>query len=141
MLAQAETKPKVPFAYRNGKQDRSDGSNPQFAEIKKELTLGQREIANLKNQLHQAKENMAKERAERSFEGKKDSQEDEVGEIRVCQQAKQAKALRPGHSLPSQPRKGFKMLPTGDYSDSGEEEDYPEQNVQATYAKAKFARI
>jgi hypothetical protein len=32
------------------------------------------------------------------------------------------------------------MLPTGDYSDS-EEEDYPEQNVRATYAKAKFARI
>ncbi len=30
------------------------------------------------------------------------------------------------------------MLPTGDYSDSEEEEDYPEQT---TYAKAKFARI
>jgi hypothetical protein len=36
---------------------------------------------------------------------------------------------------------GFKMLPTGDYSDSEEEEDYPEQNVRATYAKAMFARI
>jgi hypothetical protein len=33
------------------------------------------------------------------------------------------------------------MLATGDTSDSDEEEDYPEQNVQATYAKAKFARI
>jgi hypothetical protein len=33
------------------------------------------------------------------------------------------------------------MLPTGDYCDSEEEEDYPEQNVQAIYAKAKFARI
>jgi hypothetical protein len=32
------------------------------------------------------------------------------------------------------------MLPTGDY-DSEEEEDYMEQNVRATYAKAKFARI
>jgi hypothetical protein len=33
------------------------------------------------------------------------------------------------------------MPPTGEYSDSEEDEDYPEQNVQATYAKAKFARI
>ncbi len=33
------------------------------------------------------------------------------------------------------------MLPTGDNSDSEEEDDYPEQNVRATYAKAKFARI
>jgi hypothetical protein len=33
------------------------------------------------------------------------------------------------------------MLPTGDYSDSEEEEDYPEQNVRATYVKAKFARL
>ncbi len=36
---------------------------------------------------------------------------------------------------------GFKMLLTGDYSDSEEEEDYPEQNVRATYAKEMFARI
>ncbi len=33
------------------------------------------------------------------------------------------------------------MLPTGDNSDSDEEDDYSEPNVQATYAKAKFARI
>jgi hypothetical protein len=33
------------------------------------------------------------------------------------------------------------MLPTGDYTDSKEEDDYPEQNVRAAYAKAKFARI
>jgi hypothetical protein len=33
------------------------------------------------------------------------------------------------------------MLLTGNYSDSEKEEDYPEQNVRATYAKAKFARI
>jgi hypothetical protein len=33
------------------------------------------------------------------------------------------------------------MLPTGDNSDSEEEDDYSEPNVQATYAKAKFARI
>ncbi len=32
------------------------------------------------------------------------------------------------------------MLPTGDY-DSEEVEDYTEQNVRATSAKAKFARI
>jgi hypothetical protein len=33
------------------------------------------------------------------------------------------------------------MLPTGDYSGSEEEENYPKKNVRATYAKAKFARI
>jgi hypothetical protein len=33
------------------------------------------------------------------------------------------------------------MLLTGDYSDSEEEEDYPEQNVRATFAQAKFTRI
>jgi hypothetical protein len=33
------------------------------------------------------------------------------------------------------------MLPTGNYSDPEEEEDYPEQNVRARHAKAKFACI
>jgi hypothetical protein len=33
------------------------------------------------------------------------------------------------------------MLPTGDNSDSEEEEDYPEPSARATFAKAKFARI
>ncbi len=33
------------------------------------------------------------------------------------------------------------MLPTGDYSDLEEEEDYPGPNVRAAYAQAKFARI
>jgi hypothetical protein len=33
------------------------------------------------------------------------------------------------------------MLPTGNNSDSEEEDDYSIPNVQATYAKAKFARI
>jgi hypothetical protein len=33
------------------------------------------------------------------------------------------------------------MLPTGDNSDSEEEDDYPEQNTRATYAKEEFARI
>jgi hypothetical protein len=61
MLAQAETKTKVSLANRNGKPDKSDGLDLQFAKIKKEFTLAQRKIANLKNQLHQAKENMAKE--------------------------------------------------------------------------------
>ena len=33
------------------------------------------------------------------------------------------------------------MLPTGNNSDSEEEEDYPDSNARATYAHAKFARI
>jgi hypothetical protein len=33
------------------------------------------------------------------------------------------------------------MLPTGDNSDLEEEDDYPEPNARATYAKAKFACI
>jgi hypothetical protein len=33
------------------------------------------------------------------------------------------------------------LLPTGDNSDSEEEDDYPEQNARAAYAKPKFARI
>jgi hypothetical protein len=33
------------------------------------------------------------------------------------------------------------MLPTGDNSDSEEEDYYPEPNARATYTKAKFARI
>jgi hypothetical protein len=62
MLAQAETKSKAPFGQSNGRPDKSDGLDPQFAKPKKEQTLAQREISNLKNQLHQAKENIAKER-------------------------------------------------------------------------------
>jgi hypothetical protein len=114
-----ETKSKVPFGNRNGRPNNSDGADSQAAKLKKDLPLAQRDIANLKNQLHQAKENMAKERAERSSKSKKeDSPEDEVGSKRVCQQAKRAKASRPGPSSPSPPQRGFKMLPTGDYSDS-----------------------
>jgi hypothetical protein len=82
MLAQAATKSKVPFGNRNGRPDKSDRLNQQFAKLKKELTLAQREIANLKNQLNQAKENMAKERhgAGRSSKSKKeDSPDDEFG--------------------------------------------------------------
>jgi hypothetical protein len=142
MLAQAETKNTVPFANSNGKLDHSDGSDTQLAKIKEDYTLTHREIAKLKNQLHQAKENMAKERAEHSSKSKKEeSQDDEVGSKRIRQQAKRAKASRPGPSPPSPPRKGFEILSTGDISDSDEEDDYPEQNVRATYAKAKFARI
>ena len=44
MLTQADTKTKAPFANRNGKPDKSDGLDPQFATLKKELTLAQREI-------------------------------------------------------------------------------------------------
>jgi hypothetical protein len=100
-----ETKTKVPFAYQNGKPDKSDGSDTPVAKIKKDLTLVQRVIAELKNQLHQAKENMAKECVEHSSKSKKEcSQEGEVGSKRVCQQAKQAIASRPGPSPPSPPR-------------------------------------
>ncbi len=78
---------------------------------------------------------MAKERVESSSKNKnEDSQEDEVGKKRVCQQAKRAKASRSGPSPPSLPQKGFKMLPTGDYSDSEEEEDYPEQGKVCTHS-------
>jgi hypothetical protein len=129
------------LANASGRPDKSDGLDPQFAKLKKELTLAQRDLSNLKNQLHQAKENIAKERAERGSKSKKDdSPDEEVGSKRFQQQAKRAKALRPGTSPPSPPLKGFKMLPTGNNSDS-EEDDYSEPNVQATYAKAKFARI
>jgi hypothetical protein len=72
MLAQAETKSKVPFGQRNGRPDKSDGLDPQFAKLEKELTRAQREILNLKNQLHQAQENITKERAERGSKSKKD---------------------------------------------------------------------
>ncbi len=142
MLAQAETNSKPPFGSRNGRPDKSDGLDLQFAKLKKDLALALREISNLKKQLHQAKENIAKERAERSSKSRKDdSPDEEVGSKRFRQQAKRAKALRPGNSPPSPPRKGFKILPTGDNSDSEEEYDCPEPNARATYAKAKFARI
>ncbi len=102
----------------------------------------EREISNLKNQLHQTKENIAKEPVERGSKSKKDESLDkEVGSKRVCQQAKRAKAAKQGSSPPSPPRKGFKMLLTGSYSDLEEEEDCPEQNARATYAKAKCACI
>jgi hypothetical protein len=117
MLAQAETKSKVPFGQRNGRPDKSNGLDPQFAKLKKELTFAQREISNLKNQLHQAKENIAKERAERCSKSKEDSPDEEVGRKRFSQQAKRATVSRPGASPTSPPRKGFKMLPTGDNSD------------------------
>jgi hypothetical protein len=114
MLAQTETKSKVPFGNRNGRPDKSYGLDPQFAKLKKELTLAQREISNLMNQLHQAKENIAKERAEHGSKSKKDdSPDEEVGSKRFRQQAKRAKASRLETSPPSLPRKGFKILPTG----------------------------
>ncbi len=142
MLAQTETKSKAPFGNRNGRTDKSHGLYPQFAKLKEELTLAQREISNLKNQLKQAKENIAKERAEHGSKSKKDdSPDEEVGRKRFRQHAKRAQASKPGTSPPSPPRKGFKMLPTGDNSDLEEEDDYQEPNVRATYTKAKFARI
>ena len=58
--------------------------------------------------------------------------DEEVGRNRIRQQAKRAK---------DPPRKGFKMLSTGDNSDSEEKDGYPEPNARATDTKAKFARI
>ena len=129
----------APFGNRNGRPDKSDGLDPQFAKLKKELTLAHREISNLKNQLHQAKENIAKERAERGSKSKKDDSPDKkVGSKRLCQQAKRAKASSPGTSPPNPPRKGFKILPTGNNSDSEEEDDYLEQNARGRYAKSEI---
>ncbi len=65
MLAQAETKHTLPFGNRNGQPDKSDGSDPQFAKLKTELTLAQR--ANLKNQLHQAKRTSQRNGVQASF--------------------------------------------------------------------------
>jgi hypothetical protein len=93
MLAKTETKSKTPFGNCNGRPDKSDGLDQQFAKLKKELTLAQREILNLKNQLHRAKGNIAKQRAEHGSKSKKDdSPDEEVCSKRVCQQAKRAKA-------------------------------------------------
>ena len=135
MLAQTEPNSKASLGGRNGRTDKSDGSDPRYVNLKKDLTLALREISNLKNQLNQAKENIAKERAERSSKSRKDGSPDaEVGGKRPRQHAKRAKASRPATSSPSPPRKGFRMLPTGDNIDSEEEEDYPESNARATYA-------
>ena len=71
MLAQADPKSKVPLANCNGRPNNSDGTDSQVAKLKKDLTLAQREIAKLKNQLHQAKENNAKERAKYCSKSKK----------------------------------------------------------------------
>ncbi len=83
MLAQAETKSKAPFGSRNGRTDKSDGLDPQFAKLKKDPALALREISNLKNQLHHAKEkpptHIARDRAERSSKSKKDDSLDRGG--------------------------------------------------------------
>ena len=55
MLAQTKTKSKASFGNRNGRTDKSDGTDPQYARLKKDLSLALREISNLKNQLNQAK--------------------------------------------------------------------------------------
>jgi hypothetical protein len=64
MQAQTETKSKASFGNRNdhGRKDKSDGLDQQFTKLKKDISLALREISNLKNQLHKAKENIAKER-------------------------------------------------------------------------------
>jgi hypothetical protein len=113
MLAQVETKAQVPLADRNGKPEKSNGSDAHVAKSKKELIFAQKDIAKLKIQLHQSKENLAKERAERGSKGKKEgSQDDEIGSKRLWQQAKQAKASKQEPSPPTPSRKGFKVIPT-----------------------------
>ncbi len=106
----------------------------QVAKIKKKLTFAQKKIAKLRNQLHQAKEILS---------GNEPSVVPRPRNKTLRTRQKQAKAAKPEPSHPTPPRKGFKMLPTGETSDSDEEEDYPEQNLRATYsyAKVKFARI
>jgi hypothetical protein len=64
VLAQADTKAKVPLSHRIGKQDWSNSYHGPVPNLKKELTAAQQELGELKNQLHQSKENNAKERAE-----------------------------------------------------------------------------
>jgi hypothetical protein len=104
MLAQTETKSKASLGG-------SNGSDPQQAKLKKELSLALREISNLKNKLNQAKENIAKERAGRSSKSRKDGSPDaEVGGKRSRQHAKRAKASRQATSSPSPPRKGFRIF-------------------------------
>jgi hypothetical protein len=50
MQAQTETKSTAPFGNRNGRTDKSDGLDPQFTKLKKDLSLALREISNLKSQ-------------------------------------------------------------------------------------------
>jgi hypothetical protein len=44
MLAQADTKSKGPFGNRNGRPDKSDGLDPQFAKLKKANSCTERNI-------------------------------------------------------------------------------------------------
>jgi hypothetical protein len=56
-------------------------------------------------------------------------------------QDRNLQASRPGSSPLTPPRKGFKMLPTGDMSDTDNEEDSQRRDVRAAYAKAIFSHI
>ncbi len=76
MLAQTESKSKASLGGPNGRTDKSNGSDPRYVKLKKDLTLALLEISNLKNQLNQAKENIAKERAERGSKSRKDDSPD-----------------------------------------------------------------
>ncbi len=110
MLAQTETKSKVSLGGLNGRTDKSDGADPKHAKLKKDLSLALREISNRKNQLNQAKENIAKERAGCSSKSRKDDSPDaEVGGKRPRQHAKRAKASRLTTSSPSSPRNASDM--------------------------------
>ncbi len=60
VLAQAssDTKTKIPFANRNGKPDKSDGSDKQVAKIKKELTFAQSSRTNYIKQMRISQRNV-----------------------------------------------------------------------------------
>ena len=51
MLAQTETKSKASLGGRNGRTDKSEGPDPKYDKLKKDLSFALREISNLKNQL------------------------------------------------------------------------------------------
>ncbi len=110
MQAQTETKSKASFGNSNnhGRTDKPDGLDLQFTKLKKDLSLALRQISNLKNQLHQAKENIAKERAGRGSKSKKyDSPDYEVGSKRSRQHAKRAKGIETGNFTTESATEGF----------------------------------
>ena len=114
MLAQTETKSKASLGGRNGRTDKSKGPDPKYDKLKKDLSFALREISNVKNQLYQAKENIARERAERGSKGKKDDSPDaEVGGKRSRQQAKleTCKGIKADNFLPKSATKGIQDTP------------------------------
>ena len=115
MLAQTETKSKASLGGRNGRTDKSEGSDPKHDKLKKDLSFALREISNLKNQLHQAKENIARERAERGSKGKKDDSPDaDVGrrrEQKISPTSETCKGIKADNFLSKSATKGIQDTP------------------------------